>query len=461
MTSPFAGSFVPARTEPIGTGDIADSSVTTAKLGGDITAAGKALLDDANAAAQRTTLGLGTAATQSTAAFDAAGAAATVAGALVSLAGSLAPVATSGSASDLGAGTLDPARIANNTVPLAKLVNLAAAKVVGSVAGGAASELSASQILDLVSSTTGALLTRIAGTWGVVARVTIDDGNFALADTPTPVVAPAAGKVKAIAVPRAGRTMLSSIDSNGIPSPLQPALAFKSVGMWTAQGGTNAISNIGNVGNATTSSGGTPTTRTNDTVSYATSLRRVGVVSGAVAGNISSVRGGSGFPKVFRGDAAMKGGFFFSTRFFVSDAILVATANMFVGLAPMALILTDIAPSTLANLIGFGCDSGDTTLQLYASGAVAQARVSLGANFPVNTINTDVYEITIYAPPFGADIKWRVVRLNTSDLATGTVTGANLPASTTIMSPELFRSNGGAASAVAFDFTHAYTETEF
>jgi tail-like repeat protein/collagen triple helix repeat protein len=39
--------------------------VTTAKMGGDVTTAGKALLDDADAAAQRTTLGLGTLATQS------------------------------------------------------------------------------------------------------------------------------------------------------------------------------------------------------------------------------------------------------------------------------------------------------------------------------------------------------------------------------------------------------------
>lgn len=42
---------------------IDNGAVTTAKLGGDITTAGKALLDDADAAAQRTTLGLGGAAT--------------------------------------------------------------------------------------------------------------------------------------------------------------------------------------------------------------------------------------------------------------------------------------------------------------------------------------------------------------------------------------------------------------
>ena len=59
---------------------IAASNVGTAQLGGDITTAGKALLDDADAAAQRTTLGLAT-------------------------------IAASGSASDLGAGTVPAARM--------------------------------------------------------------------------------------------------------------------------------------------------------------------------------------------------------------------------------------------------------------------------------------------------------------------------------------------------------------
>lgn len=47
------------------TGSVIDWSITTTKLWGDITTAGKALLDDADATAQRTTLWLGTLATQS------------------------------------------------------------------------------------------------------------------------------------------------------------------------------------------------------------------------------------------------------------------------------------------------------------------------------------------------------------------------------------------------------------
>jgi hypothetical protein len=68
-------------------------AITTTKLGGDITAAGKALLDDADASAQRTTLGLAT-------------------------------VASSGSAADL-TGTLSMDRIASGAVTADKLANTA------------------------------------------------------------------------------------------------------------------------------------------------------------------------------------------------------------------------------------------------------------------------------------------------------------------------------------------------
>lgn len=268
-------------------------------------------------------------------------------------------------------------------------------------------------------------------------------------------VAPVDGELELILQNLVGRPMLSTLDVGGVAMPLQPSLGFTSAGRWCAQGGGPGVNNTGNIGLATTSSGGTLTGRTPNESSLAESLCRTGVVSSAGAGSVATLRGSSGFPKVRRGIR----GFFYVARFFVSDVSLVATANMFVGFAPSSLILTDVAPSGLANLLGFGCDSGDTTLQLYAAGAVAQPRVSVGANFPVNTINADVYEVAMYAAPGGSSVRWRVARLNTGDVASGTISAAaNLPDATTNMTPELFRSNGGTAAAVAFDFTHFYLE---
>jgi len=164
------GATGPAGPAPAGTGfvrvtggvlDTTLSAVGTTHLGGDITTAGKALLDDADAAAQRTTLGLGTAATQASSAFEAAGAVAAHAAAgdphpAYALESTLATVATSGSASDLGAGTLPATRIADGSIALAKHANMATARLVGRTTAGSGvpEELTGTQVTALLDTVT-------------------------------------------------------------------------------------------------------------------------------------------------------------------------------------------------------------------------------------------------------------------------------------------------------------------
>ncbi|MFY7695042.1 MAG: hypothetical protein ACOVQK_01750 [Cyanobium sp.] len=97
---------------------IAAGVVNTSKLGGDITAAGKALLDDADAAAQRTTLGLGALATLS-------------------------------------------------TVPYSSVDNVIANRILArsSPSTGAAEILTTSNVLDFITSTQGAMLYRASSQW--------------------------------------------------------------------------------------------------------------------------------------------------------------------------------------------------------------------------------------------------------------------------------------------------------
>ncbi len=346
------------------------------------------------------------------------------------------------------------------TITRAMIVNISTTKrLIGRNTAGAGveEEVTATQLFDWVSSTNGVLLTRTAGTWAAAANVTIDGGDLVLADNAAPT-APAASKVKLYGRDFAGRMTAAMIDPNGLKTSLQPWFARNKIGLWTPGSGNTIVSE----GVAVAAGGGTATltARSPAGTNMFTSMRRIGIVGGAAAGNTANLVATGVVNQFWRGSSAGLGGFTIVLRFGVSDAVLVGTANMFAGLKVSA-VMTDVLPSAQVNQIGIGCDNGDTTLQLYAAGAAAQARVSLGASFPVNTISTDVYELILHTPPNGADVRYRVERLNTGDVASGTISAAaNLPANTLFMAPQIWRSNGGAASAASFDFMGGYFETD-
>jgi len=136
---------------------IASGAVSTSKLGGDITTAGKALLDDADAAAQRTTLGLGTLATQS-GTFSGTSSGTNTGDQTISLTGDV-----TGSGSGSFAAT-----IANDSVSNTKLANMNASTIKARITGstGDPEDATLTQVLDLVGSAAqGDILYRGASTW--------------------------------------------------------------------------------------------------------------------------------------------------------------------------------------------------------------------------------------------------------------------------------------------------------
>jgi hypothetical protein len=289
-----------------------------------------------------------------------------------------------------------------------------------------------------------------------VANVTTDNGDLVVANNASPV-APAASTAKLISMNVGGRSMLGEMAATNVATPLQPHLGRNKFARWYISGTTVFSADGMAVPNAT----GTNTARVPASTSLCTSIRRVGYVSTAGAGATCGLNPTSTAIQHWRGNAAGLGGFHAIFRFNISDAVLVATANMFVGLK--ATIPTDVAPSTLTNMIGIGCDNGDTTLQVYAAGAAAQARVNLGANFPVNTISTDVYELDVFAAPNDSQITYTVTRLNTGHTSGPTVVSAaaNLFSNTTFVGPYFFRSNGGTAAAVAIDVISCTIESDY
>lgn len=345
--------------------------------------------------------------------------------------------------------TIDPA-----TITYAKMQNVSATQRVhgrNTAGAGVTEEVTATQLFDWVSNTNGVLLTRIAGTWGAAAGVVIDSGQLVLTATATPAAAPSAGTTRIYGGSTAARAMLGAIGPAGRQILAQPLLGQQHAFQWT----TNTSNSLGVVGVGTPVVTGTATARAIAATNSYTAARRFGSVSAATAAAVGGTRNTTAF-------LLRQEGFYVNFRFGIGDAVITTTGRTFVGITASTAAPTDVDVSTLVNLIGVGCDASDTVLQIYGAGAAAQARISLGANFPTNTTQVDLYEIAIYAPPGGATVvNYEVTRLNTGDRATGTLTGVQIPTATTLLSPQLWRTNGVTAAAVGIDLFSLYGDTEF
>ncbi len=219
---------------------------------------------------------------------------------------------------------------------------------------------------------------------------------------------------------------------------------------------------MSNMGAAALTATGTLTARNVATTNILTRNRRLGVVSAATAASVAALRNSTAQWTV--GNGSGLGGLFFCAIFNVSDASILAGARMFVGMQAATGAPTDVEPSTLVNCFGVGANAADTNLQICYGGSAAQTRIDLGANFPCDTTNTDLYRVCFFSSPTeNGVIYYEVLRINTGNVATGTLSGTvgtQVPANTTLLTTNNYRSNGGVATAVGIDFSQIYIETE-
>ncbi len=284
-----------------------------------------------------------------------------------------------------------------------------------------------------------------------------DDGSLQLPEVAAPA-APAADKVNVFAYDVGARSMPAWMASSGSPYVTQPFLGLNKIGCWNAGGGTSGVP--GAFGFNGFSTLGTATNRTPATTGYFTRVRRLGFLSGATAGSFAGVYNAARICTI--GDGTSLGGFHYICRFGVSDPATVAGARMFVGLTTETVAPTNIEPNTLANCVGAAQLSTSGNLHIVYGGSAAQTAIDLGANFPANTLSVDMYELSLFAPVNSQVIHYRVVRLNTGQVATGTLSGTVgtvIPAATTRLAPYAWRCNNTTALDAGLDLSTIYLET--
>lgn len=251
---------------------------------------------------------------------------------------------------------------------------------------------------------------------------------------------------------RAGRRMAAQVGPSGLDYSFQPAFFANKITLWTAQGNGTTVSTI----NFGVSNTGTATLRNVAVTNFSTSLRRLAFVSAATAGVSCGTR--HNLLQFYRGDVAGRGGFFYVARF-VIDTVL-ANMRWFVGLYGSAAVIGNVNPSSLTNIIGFGIDSGQTTVRFFNNdGAGTATATDMGASFPATTAAV-VYEIRIFCAPNGSTVYYSIERLDSAALVEGSVT-TDIPANTQLLSPQIWMNNGAAgAAAVAVAVVSQYMETD-
>lgn len=232
-------------------------------------------------------------------------------------------------------------------------------------------------------------------------------------------------------------------------------VAFKTV--VAVGGGALSVTNIGFAGMTTV--GGTARNYAN--TNKLTMSKRVGFVSSATAGSLSSAYWTTTAGNSYIPTDSDPYKISFNFRFNCSDAATVSGARFFAGISSSNIAPTNVEPSSITNCIGIAQLSTDATqFYLVYGGSSAQTSIGLGTVLGEPTDTTAIFHFKITMQSATA-FTYMVKNLKTGVIASGVITGiAGTQIPTGVVSPRMWRCNNTTAMAVAFDLHFFYVESD-
>ena len=274
--------------------------------------------------------------------------------------------------------------------------------------------------------------------------------------------APEAGYISFFIKRLAGRLIPAFAAPTGRTSVLQPHMGRIRAVWWQPLGNTANVPL--NTGIGTAVSLGLPTARLVGTANVSTRIKRLGFVSTPTAGQLCGVWWASSSAQYTTGDGAGLGGFTMTTRIVTSDVTSVAGARCFIGMSSNTAV-ANVEPSTLVNGFGFAQLSTDDTQWYFVyGGSESQTAVAMGTALGSPALSNTAWDITLSAFP-GSTFKvgYEITNLGTGVMVEGLINGdstVQMPPSTMLLAPRLWRCNNATPKAVGLDIASIYIETD-
>lgn len=235
--------------------------------------------------------------------------------------------------------------------------------------------------------------------------------------------------------------------------PFQPRLSHESPLLYLPSTGTDATGR--GLGAAWTRDGGSGTVShpaLGNT--FVTEMPRTRITSTAASNNELGVR--NVMAACWRGNAASRGGFYFSARFLV-QAVPATSVRFFAGLTAgtgAGVCVSDTVPN---NSVGLWCDSGDaSSLSIVTKGTGSATKTALTT--PETLTVGRLYEFVMICNPNQSVLVTNLINFGTDALLTTQNVSATMPTSTVFMAPQVGLSNAANAAGgdTALDIISVY-----